>query len=162
MKGQKRKFVQLSWRVKKWILFQPQVAKRYSPCWWLNSLFQTSKASDDLLQLGNPFADMFSQPAVSTAAPATAAASFANCAPPSNNIWMTNGKCFNFKLDFLLFISYWIAIMLVILSHFLIFSVINITIALCFYQCYFIFLSPAWFWSVDRYFMPISICQYCS
>ncbi|KAK7605492.1 hypothetical protein V9T40_007350 [Parthenolecanium corni] len=57
----------------------------------LKNANQTSKASDDLLQLGNPFADMFSQPAVSTAAPATAAASFANCAPPSNNIWMTNG-----------------------------------------------------------------------
>lgn len=39
-----------------------------------------SKASDDLLQLGNPFADMFSAPAQ---APAPAAA---------NNLWMNNGK----------------------------------------------------------------------
>lgn len=38
-----------------------------------------SKASDDLLQLGNPFADMFSAPA-----PAPAAA--------NNNLWMNNGK----------------------------------------------------------------------
>lgn len=40
------------------------------------------KASDDLLQLGNPFADMFS------AAPAQPAQ------PPTNNnnMWMSNGK----------------------------------------------------------------------
>lgn len=37
-----------------------------------------SKASDDLLQLGNPFADMFSAPA-----PAPQA---------NNNMWMNNGK----------------------------------------------------------------------
>jgi hypothetical protein len=45
---------------------------------------QASKASDDLLQLGNPFADIFG----SSQAPQPAAA-----APqPSNNMWM-NGKC---------------------------------------------------------------------
>lgn len=38
-----------------------------------------SKASDDLLQLGNPFADMFSAPA-----PAQP--------PANNNLWMNNGK----------------------------------------------------------------------
>ena len=41
-----------------------------------------SKASDDLLQLGNPFADMFGSPAPA-AAPAPAA---------GNNMWMNNGK----------------------------------------------------------------------
>ncbi|XKL62046.1 hypothetical protein PGB90_001879 [Kerria lacca] len=46
---------------------------------------QASKASDDLLQLGNPFADMFSQPAAPPPVP-----SFANNVP-NNNIWMTNG-----------------------------------------------------------------------
>ncbi|XP_055590390.1 phosphatidylinositol-binding clathrin assembly protein LAP [Uranotaenia lowii] len=41
-----------------------------------------SKASDDLLQLGNPFADMFGapQPAAATAAPAM-----------GNNVWASNG-----------------------------------------------------------------------
>lgn len=38
-----------------------------------------SKASDDLLQLGNPFADMFS-----ASAPVQA--------PAANNLWMNNGK----------------------------------------------------------------------
>lgn len=47
--------------------------------------FQTSKASDDLLQLGNPFADMFTQPA----APALVT-TFANSVS-NNNMWMTNG-----------------------------------------------------------------------
>lgn len=44
-----------------------------------------TKASDDLLQLGNPFADMFGAPA---AAPAPA--------PAGGNMWMGNGvygKC---------------------------------------------------------------------
>lgn len=43
-----------------------------------------AKASDDLLQLGNPFADMFSAPpAAAAAAPAPVAA---------NNLWMSNGN----------------------------------------------------------------------
>lgn len=42
-----------------------------------------TKASDDLLQLGNPFADMFG-PAPAAAAPA----------PAGNNMWMGNGKHF--------------------------------------------------------------------
>lgn len=42
----------------------------------------TTKASDDLLQLGNPFADMFD----SSAVPAAAAGG-----PGANNIWMNNG-----------------------------------------------------------------------
>lgn len=42
----------------------------------------SSKASDDLLQLGNPFADMFGSPAPPQ-----------NSAPPAggNNMWMGNG-----------------------------------------------------------------------
>lgn len=42
-----------------------------------------SKASDDLLQLGNPFADMFGGPQPAAAAPASTAA--------GNNMWMSNG-----------------------------------------------------------------------
>uniref|UniRef100_A0A1B6KNB4 ENTH domain-containing protein n=1 Tax=Graphocephala atropunctata TaxID=36148 RepID=A0A1B6KNB4_9HEMI len=46
-------------------------------------LATATKASDDLLQLGNPFADIFSgAPAQSAPAPA---------AVPPNNMWMTNG-----------------------------------------------------------------------
>lgn len=41
----------------------------------------SSKASDDLLQLGNPFADMFATPAPA-AAPTV----------PGNNMWMGNGR----------------------------------------------------------------------
>lgn len=61
---------------------------------------QQTKASDDLLQLGNPFADMFgnaAQPADgSTAAPAATngnmfAAPAAGAAPPANNMWASNG-----------------------------------------------------------------------
>lgn len=44
-----------------------------------------SKASDDLLQLGNPFADMFGG-----AAPAPAA----QPGQPANNMWMGNGNVF--------------------------------------------------------------------
>lgn len=44
-----------------------------------------SKASDDLLQLGNPFADMFGSPAPPGAS---------NSVPPAsgNNMWMGNGS----------------------------------------------------------------------
>lgn len=46
---------------------------------------QGAKASDDLLQLGNPFADMFgSGPAAPTAAAAPA--------PMGNPMWMSNGS----------------------------------------------------------------------
>lgn len=45
-----------------------------------------TKASDDLLQLGNPFADMFG-PAQGAAAPA----------PAGNNMWMGNGKSMRFR-----------------------------------------------------------------
>lgn len=58
---------------------------------------QASKASDDLLQLGNPFADMFSAP-TTAAAPAvqqTAAPNFfaqpATTAQPATNMWASNG-----------------------------------------------------------------------
>ena len=43
----------------------------------------SSKASDDLLQLGNPFADMFG----STPAPVAAAPN-----PMANQMWMSNGS----------------------------------------------------------------------
>lgn len=56
-----------------------------------------TRASDDLLQLGNPFADMFSAP-TTAAAPAmqqNAAPNFFTqptaTAPPTNNMWATNG-----------------------------------------------------------------------
>jgi phosphatidylinositol-binding clathrin assembly protein len=39
----------------------------------------TTKTSDDLLQLGNPFADMFGAPAVATQS-------------TTSNIWMNNGE----------------------------------------------------------------------
>lgn len=42
-----------------------------------------SKASDDLLQLGNPFADMFGGPQPAAVAPAATTA--------TNNMWMSNG-----------------------------------------------------------------------
>jgi len=42
----------------------------------------STKASDDLLQLGNPFADIFSGQGAQPAVPAT---------QPANNMWMTNG-----------------------------------------------------------------------
>ena len=46
-------------------------------------LFQSQKASDDLLQLaGNPFADMFGAPQPTVGQPA----------PVQNNMWMTNGN----------------------------------------------------------------------
>lgn len=49
-----------------------------------NQSAYSSKASDDLLQLGNPFADMFASPAPSAVQ---------NSAPPAagNNMWMGNG-----------------------------------------------------------------------
>lgn len=43
------------------------------------------KASDDLLQLGNPFADMFG------ASPAQAAPAGPTQMPMANNMWMGNG-----------------------------------------------------------------------
>lgn len=46
-----------------------------------------SKASDDLLQLGNPFADMFGSPA-----PGQMGAGAAAAQPANNNMWMSNGK----------------------------------------------------------------------
>ena len=61
---------------------------------------QAGKASDDLLQLGNPFADMFAQPAA--AAPPAPATTFSNNVA-NNNIWMTNGKHFMTLLKIYLF-----------------------------------------------------------
>lgn len=49
-----------------------------------------SKASDDLLQLGNPFADMFGGAAPAPASNGTQAA--AASAAGGNNMWMGNGK----------------------------------------------------------------------
>lgn len=52
-----------------------------------NQSAYSSKASDDLLQLGNPFADMFGSPAPPGASQ--------NSAPSAggNNMWMGNGRC---------------------------------------------------------------------
>lgn len=51
-----------------------------------NQSTYSSKASDDLLQLGNPFADMFGAPAppAQSAVPAG-----------GNNMWMGNGMVFS-------------------------------------------------------------------
>ncbi|XP_014242562.1 phosphatidylinositol-binding clathrin assembly protein LAP isoform X4 [Cimex lectularius] len=51
---------------------------------------QSTKASDDLLQLGNPFADMFSTPAPTAGVPAAPLAAVQPQAPV-NNVWMSNG-----------------------------------------------------------------------
>ncbi len=57
-----------------------------------NQSAYASKASDDLLQLGNPFADMFGSPAPPSA----------SAAPPTggNNMWMGNGT-----IDFDIFVA---------------------------------------------------------
>lgn len=59
----------------------------------------TTKASDDLLQLGNPFADMFDAPL------AGGAGGVATGAQNSNNIWMNNNgsisSFFNFIISYL-------------------------------------------------------------
>lgn len=52
-----------------------------------NQSAYSSKASDDLLQLGNPFADMFGSPAPPGASSQTAAPSVGG-----NNMWMGNGR----------------------------------------------------------------------
>ncbi|XP_024080976.1 phosphatidylinositol-binding clathrin assembly protein LAP isoform X14 [Cimex lectularius] len=55
-----------------------------------NEVQQSTKASDDLLQLGNPFADMFSTPAPTAGVPAAPLAAVQPQAPV-NNVWMSNG-----------------------------------------------------------------------
>nr|CAI5836927.1 unnamed protein product [Callosobruchus analis] len=53
------------------------------------------KASDDLLQLSNPFADAFSQPHLANTIVANNAASpFMSPPPQQNNAWITNGNGF--------------------------------------------------------------------
>lgn len=54
----------------------------------------SAKASDDLLQLGNPFADMFGAPAPApTVAPAPVGAAPQTVLPAqNNNLWMSNGN----------------------------------------------------------------------
>lgn len=57
-----------------------------------------SKASDDLLQLGNPFADMFDAPLGGGAGGAGVATGAHN----SNNIWMNNNGSVCFLIFFFL------------------------------------------------------------
>lgn len=56
-----------------------------------------TKASDDLLQLNNPFADVFAQPTVPAAVPAAV--------PMQSNIWLTNGNG-NILLFYLIIVFY--------------------------------------------------------